>query len=238
MLFEPPSNEKLLSNRIDIWQYSLKIEPIWVPFVLNQTEHNRANRFYFQKHKRRFSVARAMMRFILGQYLQLKPEEIVFDYSPYGKPQVLDATLQFNLSHSQDTAILAVGKEYPLGVDIEFFSKRHYERIAEHSFSIDEFKQFLNVPYYLKPLTFFHLWAQKEAFIKACGLGLSYPTQKINLPSNCPSDELIEDPLTATTWRILSFTPQLGSCASLCCHPKVTKICHTIVDIPKILSNR
>ena len=66
-----------------------------------------------------------------------------------------------------------------MGVDIEQYSARPYEGIAKSLFSEQEFNEFKKVPPALKPAVFFHVWSQKEAFIKACGLGLILSNQRI-----------------------------------------------------------
>ena len=132
-------NCTLNESRIDLWQFSLEQELDGSYQLLNVDEKARADRFYFSRHKRRFSTARATMRIILSRYLNTAPERLEFIYNAQGKPDVVNSQkLQFNLSHTGDLAILAVGKGYPVGVDIEFYSARPYEGIAKSLFSMQE----------------------------------------------------------------------------------------------------
>lgn len=135
--FDPLNTQNCILNeaRIDLWQFSLANELQNTYQLLNSEEQARADRYYFSRHKRRFSIARTVMRVILARYLNVYPEYIKFTYNAHGKPEVINsARLQFNLSHSGDLALLAVGKGFPMGVDIEKYSARPYKGIAKVCF--------------------------------------------------------------------------------------------------------
>lgn len=222
----------LNENRIDLWQFSLAEELPNAAEILNEEEQARAARFYFSHHQRRFSTGRATLRIILARYLNTNPENLQFSYNSHGKPEVLNSVrLQFNLSHTEDLALLAVGKRFPMGVDIEKYTARPYNGIAKNSFSNLEFKEFSKVPNALKPAIFFHIWSQKEAFIKACGLGLAYPTKDFNVPTSMPTQQLVDDPLNNMTWQLRSFMPEVGYSGALCYHPTIREIRHGIIQL-------
>lgn len=222
----------LSEARIDLWQFSLTQEVINTEELLNPEERARANRFYFDRHKRRFSLARASMRIILARYLNIPPERLEFTFNNFGKPEVLNsAKLQFNISHTGDLALLAVGKKFPMGIDIEHYSARPYEGIAKSLFSEQEYEGFIKAPKALKPALFFHIWTQKEAFIKACGLGLSYPTKYFNVPISIPTKQLIDDPLHNITWQLRSFMPKIACSGALCHHPAIKEIRHGFIQL-------
>ncbi|ETO93621.1 4'-phosphopantetheinyl transferase family protein [Legionella oakridgensis] len=220
----PLQDCSLHEERVDIWQFSLHMEFNNSKSLLSSDEQKRAERYYFARHRRRFTIARTMLRLILARYLNLAPEQLEFTYSSHGKPALPNHHLQFNMSHSQETALLAVGKNHSLGIDLEFFSARPYEGIADHLFSVQENQALHALPPMLKPLGFFHIWAQKEALIKACGLGLSYPTKQISLPILPTEAQAIYDPLHQQHWRVLSFIPKIASCAALCYNPCIQEI--------------
>ena len=220
----------LKNTRIDIWQYPLHTEFPGARSLLNQEELTRAQRYHFERHQRRFTVARAMLRQILAGYTRFPAAELIFGQNKYGKPQLLNMpSLEFNLSHSGDMALLAIGSEHPLGVDLEFFSARPYEGIGNTMFSATENQALKNTPTALKPLAFFHIWAQKEALIKACGLGLSYPTQQFDVPTLPSTDHPVFDSLHHQTWRMVTFHPQVGCCGALCYHPEVNEIRYHVI---------
>ena len=232
--FNPLKKENCILNesRIDLWQFSLANELNVAYQILNADEKARGNRFYFSRHKRRFTTARATLRMILARYLNTAPERLEFTYSPHGKPEVINLQkLHFNISHTGDLALLAIGKGYPMGVDIERYSARPYEGIAKSMFSAQEYAEFIKVPSALKTAVFFHVWSQKEAFIKACGLGLSYPTKDFNVPVTIPTKQLVHDPLHSLTWQLRSFMPEIACSGALCYHPTVREIRHGVLQL-------
>lgn len=215
----------LKSDQIDIWLYPLHADNPEAKLRLSPEEQHRAARFYFPRHQRRFTNAHSMLRSILARYLTEQPLNLNFTAGKYGKPELLNAPfLQFNLSHSGDMAILAVGKDYPLGIDLERFSARPYYGIGEQLFSKQEIQALRKAPAFLTALTFFNIWTQKEAFIKACGLGLSYPTQQFDVPILSSTPQIVPDTLHQRSWQIMSFMPQISCCASLCYDTRVQKI--------------
>lgn len=239
--FTPLNTQNCILNesRIDLWQFSLEQELNIAYQLLNADERARGDRFYFSRHKRRFTTARATLRIILSRYLNTAPERLEFTYGSHGKPAVINSQkLQFNISHTGDIALLAVGKKYPMGVDIEQYSGRSYEGIAKSLFSEQEFDEFKKVPTALKTAVFFHVWSQKEAFIKACGLGLSYPTKEFNVPTTIPTKQLVEDPIHNTTWQLRSFMPKIACSAALCYHPTVREIRYGVIQLHQNASLR
>lgn len=130
-------------TRIDIWEFPLNTPFHQANSLLNEKELERANRYHFERHRRRFTIARATLRLILGRYLQRDASQLSFQYSSHGKPGIESSQgLEFNLSHSGELALLAVGCQFPLGVDLEFFSARPYDGIAKNLFSQQELEFF------------------------------------------------------------------------------------------------
>ncbi len=241
MLFKQilPSKCFLQNQRIEIWAFPLTVPPSSASDLLNSEEQARAKRFYFLHHQRRFTTGRAMLRLILGHYLDQNAKELRFTYTKHGKPSVENSqNLQFNLSHSKEFALLAVSKKFPLGIDLEFFSLRPYAGIANTLFSSREKQAFFQLPTSFRPLAFFTIWSQKEAFIKACGLGLSYPTQRFDVPVMATTPSLIYDPFHEKSWVISPFMPQLACSAALCHHPDIAEITYIPIQPENIRSQK
>ncbi len=218
----------ILSNsRIDVWQFSLAThDPAVAQNTLSTDEIARANQFYFPHHKQRFTRARSMLRHILGLYLNKAPETLVFTYNARGKPALNPAAfnLEFNLSHSADIALLAVGQSHALGIDIECFSARPFLGISRDLFSAEEQLALQALPKVLHPLGFFNVWSQKEALMKAMGLGLAYPTQHLNFPLIPNKAFTFTDSLSQIDWVMQPFMPETLCSAALCYHPSIQEI--------------
>ncbi len=170
------------------------------------------------------------MRIILSQYLASKPQSLQFKLEKHGKPWLPHPSkITFNLSHSQDLALLAIGQHFPLGVDLECFSPRPYQGIAERMFSPKEIQAFEKLPHTLKPMAFFNVWAQKEALIKATGLGLAYDTQTFNVPLFSPNEQPVEDKLHEKIWKMNAFMPKIGYAAAICYDLCIEKLDYFVI---------
>lgn len=174
-----PSIPMLLASTIDVWTIPLCISDDVFSTrrtILSDDEQERASRFHFEKDARRFIVARASVRSILGAYTQSRPEDLRFSYSAQGKPSLHPPVgdVRFNVSHSRDLALLAIAQGRDLGVDVEWKNQDiEVEKLAERFFSIQEHQSLLGQAPEKRIAAFFRGWTCKEAFLKAQGMGLS-----------------------------------------------------------------
>ncbi|KAF0249532.1 MAG: phosphopantetheine-protein transferase, partial [bacterium] len=178
----PPQEISLSKNYVHVWSILLdqtSETTASLRQILSLEEQSRADKFYFEHDRNRFTVARAILRTILGNYLGHNPSDIKFSYAKNGKPFLENIDLQFNVSHSQDLALCAFTYQRELGVDVEYLRlMKDAEQIAKRFFSPRESSLFCSLPPQEQQLAFFRCWTRKEAYIKAIGDGLSYPLDK------------------------------------------------------------
>lgn len=225
-MFNSLSNKTnvLNSKSIIIWQYPLNNLFNGAFNLLSADEQQRANNFYFKKHQRRFIVSHAMLRIILAQYAKIAPKNLSFSSHKNGKPFLIDfPNIQFNLSHSGEAALVAISKDSPLGIDLEFFKKSSFAGIAKQMFSARENNILNNSSFSIKPMVFFKIWTQKEAVIKADGIGMNSFTKNFEVPvfTNEKNCELVA---YDNNWIVQSFTPFVASQAALCYKPGIENI--------------
>lgn len=140
--------------------------------VLSDDERERAARFVFDVHRRRFIACRAWLRQQLGERVGRMAAGLRFEYGPVGKPSLAGEALRFNLSHSDRYALLAIA-DAEVGVDIERQRElSDMEALAERVFSTGERAALARVPAAGKAEAFFAGWTRKEAYIKAVGQGI------------------------------------------------------------------
>jgi 4'-phosphopantetheinyl transferase len=147
--------------------------------TLTTDERDRAARFHFEKHRRRYIAGRTALRCLIGSYLQVKAAEIRFDYAGQGKPILAwpkFAGLEFNVSHSGNLALFAFAFGAPIGVDVEVIRPfPNLNDVARRFFSALEYDMLQQAAPELRLEAFFNCWTRKEAYIKAEGQGLSIP---------------------------------------------------------------
>ena len=183
-------------------------------------EVERANRFRFWRHKRRYIAGRGILRLLLGRYLNLHPPDVVIAYSEYGKPILPTNKIQFNLSHSKRTALFAFCLMAGVGVDLEKIRPvSDAEGIAARFFSTGEYARFQALPKEKRNEAFFACWTRKEAFIKALGEGLSYPLRDFDVCFS-PGEKARLITIDGSTeeadgWSLFSLVPVTGYAAAL-----------------------
>ena len=141
---------------VDVWTITLE-QPR--PALLMPDEQARANRFYFEADRVRWTCARSALRTVLSRYLNVAPFDISFTVGPHGKPAV--EGVEFNLSHAGEWAMIAVSEGAPVGIDLEAI--RPNVDIAKLLLRIGETEVIGS------PAELFQVWARREARTKATG---------------------------------------------------------------------
>jgi 4'-phosphopantetheinyl transferase len=226
-----PSTLTFPASRVDVWSVHLD-EPLKAeseasvlsPAVLSPDEIARASRFHFEKDRIHFTRCRSALRGLLADYLLIPAAEIHFEYLTSGKPYLAvdqnPRALQFNVSHSANMALIAVGSEHRLGVDIERIRDDvDTASLAERFFSPRERDGLRALPKPLRVTGFYACWTRKEAFLKATGDGLSFPLADFSVtthPNRAPALEDIKgDQEAAKQWSLADLSVAEGYRATL-----------------------
>jgi 4'-phosphopantetheinyl transferase len=142
--------------------------------LLSSDERDRASRFRFDLHRNRFIACRGTLRERLAEKVNIAPSALQFVYGAHGKPALSGHELQFNVSHSHDMAMIAISETTEVGCDIERIDPSFAdEQIPERFFSPYEIATLRALPVADQCDAFFRCWTRKEAYIKACGMGVS-----------------------------------------------------------------
>jgi 4'-phosphopantetheinyl transferase len=224
-----PSGLTFPIDRIDIWRVCLvhgDQSDQDLCGILTQDEAARASRFHFEVDRRRYIKGRAMLRILLGRYLDTPPDEIRFQYGNHGKPEIAapqdSRDLRFNFSDSGGLALIAVGSGSALGVDIEKVRPLpDFLDIATRFFSGREVQAILAVSQNKRQEAFFACWTRKEAYLKATGNGLLYPLSDFSV--SVDPDGLAElcevkgDGDIASHWFLTDVLPGEGFRGAVAC---------------------
>ena len=188
------------TGRVDVWRVRLD-EPAKAgskASVLSPDEIARAGRFHFERDRIRFTRCRSALRGLLAGYLEIPATEIRFEYLTSGKPQLAREqnpnAVHFNVSHSSNMALIAVGSEHRLGVDVERIrGDVDTNSLAERFFSLRERAGLQVLPDHLRVPGFFACWTRKESFLKATGDGLSFPLEDFSVTTHPDLDPQLEE---------------------------------------------
>ncbi|MCU7836775.1 MAG: 4'-phosphopantetheinyl transferase superfamily protein [gamma proteobacterium symbiont of Taylorina sp.] len=197
MSFNPiPEIHSIKENNIDIWLCQSDSQQSKLDYfysILCNEEKKRADRFKFDEHKNRFIVFHGFLRDVLAKYLTLDAKDIQYIKGEKGKPYLSNSespSLQFNLSHTRDVAILAITKKGEVGVDIESIDRKtDWQGIVKRFFTVQEQRALFALEKEEQRQAFYELWTRKEAYMKVLGTGLSLsPTEfTLSVPPEKPA---------------------------------------------------
>lgn len=215
---------------VDVWRVPLDPAPPVVEVLrdlLSPDERERADRFHFDRHRRRFTVGRAALRRLLGGYLGEEPKAIELAYGERDKPylpgQDHERPLQFNLSNSSELALIAVTVGPEVGVDLEALRPMEDAlAVSERFFSPSERRALAACATGgadERDAAFFRCWTRKEAYVKAVGDGIALGLDRFDVslePREGARFLALEgDPERARAWTLVHIEPAPGYVGAL-----------------------
>jgi 4'-phosphopantetheinyl transferase len=217
-----PAELRLAENDVHVFSVSLSLSSAELEkraASLSSAEKERAAKFKFDKHRNRFIAGRGSLRGLLGGYLQTDPAKLDFTYSERGKPILAapfaNSGIHFNLTHSEDLALIAVTRAAPVGIDVEFTRPlKNGDDLVARFFSPRENELFKKISETDKPAAFFNLWTRKEALLKATGEGIGSALNRVEVSflANEPARLLAidGDSEKAAQWYLRELSPVSG----------------------------
>jgi phosphopantetheinyl transferase len=97
---------------VQVWVVNLELP--YQP-LLSSREQARSSRIRIPAKRTQFEAARSCLRRLLNV-----PATQEFAYNDNGKPYLPDSPLRFNVSHSENLALIAIADASEVGVDVEF----------------------------------------------------------------------------------------------------------------------
>ncbi|HLX93424.1 MAG TPA: 4'-phosphopantetheinyl transferase superfamily protein [Puia sp.] len=172
-----PNWETKRGSAINIWrlkiQENIRFENLFCE-SLSQDELEKASRFRKPDDRARFIYGRGLLRFLLGFFMDRRPEHVVLEMEPNKKPRlgsVHDQTLHFNVSHSGNWVLVVIANA-PVGIDIEMVDNSFtYSDLLAANFSNAEAAMITQSA--MPAEVFFTFWTRKEALVKATGAGIN-----------------------------------------------------------------
>lgn len=214
-------------GEIHILHFTLSLsdpELLFCEQILATDELQRADRLLSRQVRDRFVAGRAFLRRTLARCLNLDPAHVCLSSSKHGKPRLAGEQarigLSFNLSHSEDRAILALAQGCEVGVDIEHVREDlPFRAMAQHFFSLREQTELFSLLPELQLAAFYRGWTRKEACLKGCGSGFAEPATccYVSLLPNHTSAllECSTNRQGADRWHLTDIAVPDGFCAAL-----------------------
>lgn len=209
------ADRELSQHDVHIWRAKLDVAPSIVASLaatLSPTEQERAARFHFDIHRRRFTVARGRLRQLLSLYTGVPAAEIHIETTTFGKPFVGQPSgFRFSVAHSDDGAAFAFAWR-ELGVDLERLRNLpDMLALARRFFSSNEYDVLCALPATEIAPAFFRCWTRKEAYLKARGVGLGVRLSSFTVsldPERPRLEHSDENPDEPSRWSFASWEDQ------------------------------
>ncbi len=223
-----------MRNELHIWQAWLNDARPHIGHLvtyLTRDEKLRGEQFINSEHRTRFLLAQAILRDVLSHYTHQAPQQMRLSRSSHGKPYLVDSDFTFNLTHSNECVLIAVTAEHEVGIDVEFLERsRHLDALVRRFFSKEEQRAYFSYTSAAeRRLAFYRGWTRKEAYLKAIGLGLSYPLHQFTV-SLAPDEQhaLLQvdhsDQSIRSKWTVFSFSVNNHYLASVAVKASIEKL--------------
>jgi 4'-phosphopantetheinyl transferase len=215
-------DHELNIDTVEIWHGNITAEDAhyqnyWR--VLDAAEQAHAGKLKNDLLRKRYVAAHGRLRLVLAETLNEPPEKISIKKAEHGKPYLADTPeLTFNLSHSADALVIAVGWNCQLGVDMEVCKSRtSLAALVDKCFAEEEIAYWKQLSEAEKTVGFYRFWTRKEAFVKATGRGIALglnlcvinpenQTEFLRVPADCGP---------ALTWQVRDIALGQGVCGAI-----------------------
>lgn len=223
MWSKAPADLQLSADHIDIWSTHLDLSEQEVKAfaqTLSADEISRAKKFTFANKYREYVVSRGLLRAALASLTSNRAKDFHFDYTEHDKPYLQSVDISFNVSHSHDFALVAIGLKRNIGVDIEKIRENvEYEKLAKRFFSGFEHAALMQVPKRQRERVFYTIWTRKEAFVKAIGKGIAFGLSEfdVSIEADEPAALLRTrwDEKAVEKWKLANISVEDGYVAAL-----------------------
>lgn len=200
----PIEDYKLNDDEIHLWQIELP----------TMSHPARFEKLHALKIKRRELLIQ-----VLSNYLNPKIDNNDFELLSSGKPYLKHHSLQFNTTHTKNLLLVAIHKNLPLGIDVEWMRKRSIQDFSERFWGEQWYlKNIKPVIGFMQKLCFFQAWTGTEAWVKALGQTI-FNHQELPVSGFPAQQSLMHE-----NWQFKYFMPYPNMVACLCCHQNIKKV--------------
>lgn len=214
----PSGFPDLPPGQVQVWRLSTDRDPQAGLAVLSAEERQRAGRFRTDLLRARYVAAHAALRLLLGRVLDLPADRLRFRQNAWGKPELAEGDLRFNLSHSGPWAVVALARGIELGVDVEMARHPPPLEVADIAYSAAERAALAGLSGPALTAAFYAVWTRKEALSKGIGRGFSFDFTGFTVsadPVERTSRPVLPPDLAGADWHLHDLPPIEGAAAAV-----------------------
>lgn len=215
----PSGVPDLPPGEVHVWRLRTERDPAAGLAVLSLEERRRADAFRTDLLRARYVCAHAALRLLLGRTLDTPADRLRFRQNPWGKPELAEGDLRFNLSHSGPWAVVALARGIEIGVDVETVSHPPPLEVTDIAYSAAERAALAGLSGPALTAAFYAVWTRKEALAKGTGRGFSFdftgftvstdPAERVSRPTLPPG------PVGEADWHLHDLPPIEGAAAAV-----------------------
>ncbi len=180
-------------DEIHVWSHTIHFDDPFLreaPYLLSNEELNRAAKYHFEKDKRVYESGHVFIRKILAHYTSLDAAKL--DLSPIvnQKPKLENSPfrIHFNISHSGNKILVALGFNSDVGIDVEkIIPDFDMDGFAEANYHPNELEQFRSMKGIEETDYFYKIWTRKEAWLKLTGEGINDKLKELDFSGTIKS---------------------------------------------------
>ncbi|MGK9232850.1 4'-phosphopantetheinyl transferase superfamily protein [Inquilinus limosus] len=213
----PSGFPDLLPGEVHVWRLRTERDPQAGLVLLSAEERARADRFRTDLLRARYVAAHAALRLLLGRALGRPAQTLRFGQNAWGKPELAEGDLRFNLSHSGPWAVVALARGIEVGVDVEAVSQPPLE-VAGIAYSAAERAALAGLAGEALTAAFYAIWTRKEALSKGIGRGFSFDFTGFTVsadPAERTSRPVLPPDLAGADWHLHDLPPLEGAAAAV-----------------------
>lgn len=179
---------------------------------LTASDLERAERMATATLGRRFLASRCAMYHLVAEALGRAPDTIRLSTGQFGKPELVDGALHFNLSHSGAEALVGLSRSMAIGVDVERVRDVHNAAaIVQEHFAPSERAEWGRMREAARARAFLECWTRKEACLKALGTGIAISPAMVDAGPADADPRTVQVPLSGagaevTVWSLQHAT--------------------------------
>jgi len=167
-----------LQGRVRWWRVDIDLDQEPAAATLHDLsgeEREELGRWQRRADRARFAAVRSALRRVLAEAGGGTPAAVPIRRDRFGRPGLVagGAGLDFNVSHAGEHGLIALSRAGRVGIDLEPVRELDVVALTELVCTPDEAAQLARLAEADRNSAFLRLWVQKEAALKAVGVGIA-----------------------------------------------------------------